>query len=224
MGNCCGGLGEMKHLISWESHYNPPVRLFAEENHGIIRCLTKTFTVWLKLFAVLMGCCWLESAELQSCSEAVALGRSLVGWGAQTYVFKKELSHIEDDFPCWGVSQWKQKVSRFGLDKPSRPFQLYYYIFSNNLKPTSQLVKREAISLLTFALHTLHTVSMSVLMAQKAAFHFRVKFQAAELLTTSNCHLCLVTSDLSPHPVLCSQDLSGPVQGDSDLSKWENPY
>lgn len=110
----------------------------------------------------------------------------------------------EDDFPCWGVSQWKQKVSRFGLDKPSRPFQLYYYIFSNNLKPTSQLVKREAISLLTFASHTLcirspclcwwHSRQLSI---------FRVKFQAAEL-SVNNFKLSSLSSHLGPLSPSCA--------------------
>lgn len=34
----------------------------------------------------------------------------------------------EDHFLSWGVGQWKQKVSRFGLDKFPRPFQLHYSI------------------------------------------------------------------------------------------------
>lgn len=108
----------------------------------------------------------------------------------------------EDHFPCWGVSQRKQKVSRFGLNAqgPSS----CTIIFSNYLKPTSQLVKREAISLLTFALHTLcirspclcwwHSRQLSI---------FRVKLQAAEL-SVNNFKLSSLSSHLGSLSPSCA--------------------
>lgn len=171
-----------------------------------------TFTVLLKLFAVLMGC-WLESAELRA---------SLRQWHWEKVWLDEEPSHMclrkssmfcvdmGGSFSMLGSQSIKAKVFKVWLRFP-RPFQLYYY--SNNLKPISQLVKREAISLLTFALCAL-CIEFPCLCADGTVGSFPFsKWNSKQL----NSHLCLVTLDSPPHPVLCSWDLPGPVQGDSDF-------
>lgn len=139
---------------------------------------------------------------------------------------------VGGSFPMLGSQSLKAKGFKVWL-KHSRPLQLYYYIFSNYLKSTSQLVKREAISLPTYAKQLCRTRVQPFLSWHiPSAYGLQVcadgtvgsfpfsEWNSRQLnsqLTTSKCHLCLVTSDPSPHPVLCSWDLPGPVQGDSGL-------
>lgn len=129
MGNCCGVLAEMNNLISGESHWNPPLGpLSCRESHYHLMS-NMTFTV-LKLFAVLISC-WLESAKLRASVRQWSREKVWLDEEPRRLCLKRTQCFIwmwEDHFLSWGVGQCKQKVSRFGLDKFPRPFQLHYSI------------------------------------------------------------------------------------------------